>query len=106
MKEIRKRLLELFRNNRVCEIIIDSEYRYISFETTNGAQYTFVPGRGNCIYSTKCSNSIIKIYGGMIEYYSDLPRLEDFYMEEYCIDCALKSLDDDMFNQYEDFGIE
>lgn len=106
MKEIRSRLLKLFKENRISEIIIDSEYRYISFETSNKAQYTFVPGKGNCIYSTKCSNNIVKIYGGMIEYHSDLHKLEDFYMAEYCIDCALKSLDDDLFHQYENFGIE
>lgn len=106
MKETRSRLLKLFKDNRISEIIIDSEYRYISFKTSNEAQYTFVPGKGNCINSTKCSNSTVKIYGGMIEYYSDLSRLEDFYMEEYCIDCILKSLNDDMFEQYENFGIE
>lgn len=106
MERIRGKMLQLFKNNRIEIMDIDYKYRYISFITTKGAGYTFVPGKGNCINSTKCSNSTVKIYGGMIEYYSDLSRLEDFYMEEYCIDCILKSLNDDMFEQYENFGIE
>lgn len=106
MEKIRKQLIKLLRVNRVTEILVDSNYQYISFETYNGAQYTFIPAKGNCTYSNKCSSDVIKIYGGLIKYVSDINTLEDFYIDEYCEECILESLDYDNFEQYENFGME
>lgn len=105
MERIREKMLELFKNNRIGIMDIDYKYRYMSFITTKGAGYTFVPVKGNCINSTKCSEDVIKIYAGNIQYAKDIAKLEDC-LEERCIKCILNTLEEDRFEIYENFGLE
>ena len=105
MERIREKMLQLFKNNRIEIMDIDYKYRYISFITTKGAGYTFVPGKGNCINSTKCSEDIIKIYAGTIDKFSEIRFLE-YEIEELCLSCILNTLEEDTFDIYDHFGLE
>lgn len=107
MERIREKMLQLFRSYRIdlISIAIDHKNQYLSFETGSGAKYTFVPAKGQCITSTKCSEDVIRIYAGNVQYASDIPKLGN-YIEERCIECILKTLEEDTFGIYENFGLE
>ena len=92
MERIKQRLLELFKNNRIVDIMVDSEFKYISFETATGAAYTLVSAEGECTTRAKCPKEVVKIYGSKIYYSRDIETLTEHYIYEYCINCILNSL--------------
>ena len=111
MERIKQRLMELLNKNKIKEIYIDivsiSNQRYIGFETSEGAIYTFILTKeGNCTYSNNCKGQLYKIVEGLASLQEDLDKLEKFsYIDTYCEECILASLEDDNFEQYNNFCI-
>ena len=108
MEHIRKRLIQLLVQDKVDEINTDVvDKKYVGFVTSEGAAYTFIPTKeGGCTFSNNCKGQLFKIVEGLANSQKDLEKLEEFgYIDTYCEECILVSLDDDNFEQYNNFCI-
>lgn len=108
MERIRKRLVQLLIQDKIKEINTDVvNKKYVSFVTSEGAAYTFITTEeGGCTYSNNCKGQLFKIVEGLITLKIDLKNFEEFgYIDTYCEDCILTSLEDDNFEQYNNFCI-